>query len=200
LVEKKGYRQASRPVLVGTGRNVLRMELKPWMPFSPHAHERRKDMATTEFLGRVSEQLGAHLLLLGDLRRDPGKPQEVILTGQLYDSRSQEFSKIRDVRTRRGKVSTGADTLAKKLLNDITVGGNIIADIGESTPGPGPFKYDPTQDKNVVFHTDKKQSVFTKWWFWTIIGAAVAGGVGIFLLTRQSNPNFNVLDINNPLK
>jgi hypothetical protein len=195
VVEMKGYRQFSRRILIGPGLNKININLEEWKPLAPYSANRRRDLVYLDILSHLSAQLGAQILVLANMTTMSNS--EATLTAQLFDGRSKEFSKIERVDVPMGKIKKGSETLAKQLLGNLATGGLVLAEVTAPVVSleneKVPYVETPTRAHK------KTKSVFERWWFWTAVGVVLAGGAGAAFLLARKNPNFNVLNVQNPI-
>jgi hypothetical protein len=187
VLERSGYRQYSKRLNVEAGPNLLNVTLNEWRPFAPYAAARRSEPAGIDRLGRIADSLGAHVLVLADLT--PGSGGGALLTGQLFDARTMEFSRIERADAIPGGVDAAGDELARKLLRHVTRDGSVLADLAEPSLPAEPDATPPERFQEAV----KGGGIFRQWWFWTAL-AVIAGG-GAFLLFGRTSPQYNTLKV-----
>lgn len=197
VVERKGYRQVAKPIQIRSKPNFMKIKLEEWQPLSPYSLQRRNNLIALDDLGNISKELSAKMLVLGSIEAVPNKDDAYLLLGQVYDARSREFSKIQKVETSLDKMDRAAKSFARKISNQITTQGLVVADI--RTAGSSPVAYDQAKDfekKISKNYFDKqaqpKQKTVSKkskgmpaWmknkWLWYGVGAAAAIGGGYIL-------------------
>ncbi len=199
--ELKGYKPTSRQVTVQAGSNKVEATLEDWKPFAPYAFEKRKDISTNEMLVRVGNDLNAPLLVLANASVVSVVDEEkVTLTGQIYDTRSKEFSKIVQRETSTRKLKKGAQDLAAALMENITNGGLVVAQISSDKTLPVVDTKAPVTKPAEVSSSFGPDSIFRKWWFWTAVGVVVVGVGGYFAATQLKSPaDYNSILVDNPL-
>jgi hypothetical protein len=201
VAEMKGYRQYSRRILVGTGLNKINVNLDEWNPLAPVPVDKRKDLATIEMLSRLSSQLDAQVLLLGNLSTMSNS--DGLLAGQLFDARSKEFSKIEKIESPMGRLSKASSDLASKLLGNVMSSGSVLAEVNMALDGPPPADFTAPKERPVKQYAtgseSEEKSIFQKWWFWALLGGVAAGGAGAYYKFGRKDPNHNVLNVTNPL-
>ncbi|MCI5073180.1 PEGA domain-containing protein [bacterium] len=195
VVERKGYRQVAKPIQIRSKPNFIKIKLEEWQPLSPYSLQRRNNLIALDDLGNISKELSAKMLILGSIEPVPNKDDTYVLLGQVYDARSREFSKIQKVETSLGRMDKAAKSFARKISNQITTQGLVVADI--RTAGSSPVAYDQAQDfekKISKNYFDKKAQSKKKiknkkgmptWmknkWVWYGVGAAAALAGGYVL-------------------
>lgn len=194
VVEKKGYRSHSRRIVIGAGENRINAKLKEWNPFAPYLTSRRKELTSLKLLGRVADQLSSQILLLGEATKISRSKVEV--RGQLFDARAREFSKVERITTSPGRVSKASSDLAKKLMQSVTRGGFVLAEVTAPTL---PLKTQRMPVATTTSSSKEKGGLMQKWWFWAAVGVVVAGTVGGIVLATRKSPNYNVLNVPNPI-
>lgn len=199
VAEKKGHRQFSQRIRVGPGLNKVNIDLKDFQPLAPYAFYRRRDSSVNRQLNKIAKKLGAQILLLGHMA--PQKKSKATFTAQFYDARSKEFTKIEKVEASKSRVKKRAKTLAGKLLANLTLSGLVVAEIRDPKAPLPKAALKPPVATSARFQKkgEKSTPIYGKWWFWTIVGVAAAGGAGAFLLLKKSDPSFNILSIQNPV-
>jgi hypothetical protein len=198
VVEKRGYRQWSRRVVVGTGSNPpLSASLTEWQPFAPYSPSRRTDLAGLEILGQVASKLGAQVLVLAQSTRMSNS--EISITAQLFDVRTREFSRIERVETVSGKADTASQDVAQRLLRNLTPDGMVATESSAGASAVAREEVVPIVEPPAKYPSERT-AITKKWWFWTAIAVVVVGGgLGAFLLLGRKDAAFNVLNVNNPL-
>jgi hypothetical protein len=127
----------------------------------------------------------------------PMSNSDTAVSAQLFDARSKEFSKIEKVEAPAGKLPKACGELAKRLVGSLTRGGLVVAEL---TAPELPF-----ESKNVPMveqpaSRSKTGRITKQWWFWpTTIAVVLGAGVATYLLMNRKTPNYNVLDVPNPL-
>ena len=200
VVERKGYRQIAKPVQIGAQNNTMKITLEEWQPLSPYSLERRNNLIALDDLGNISKELSAKMLVLGKVQKVQDKEDRYSLQGQVYDARSREFSKIQKVETSLDKMDRAIKNLSKKIINQITTQGLVVADI-RTTDSVGAL-YGKTkefetkasknhfEDKKRIAKREKIQkekkrkssgNVKSKKWIWYGLGAAAVITGGYFL-------------------
>ena len=198
MVEKAGHRQRSRRVVVKPGENKVRFNLEAWTPTDVYPFQKRSDPLTNTLLKNLANQLAAHILVLGSIVTN-SKGDKVLL-GQLYDSRSKEFSKIESQKMSKGNIGGAATKLSKKLREHLSVSGYVVAELSPGAEGEVLSTIEQRVEDERSSDSIDKKPLYKKWWFWAIVGGVAAGGAGTFFLIKQnSDPDFNVLAIDNPL-
>ena len=206
VVEKKGFRQFSKRILVKPGSNPIEVDLEEWQLLSTYSFERRNNLLATEDLFKLAGDLSANMLLLGSIV--PIQPGRSSVTAQLFDVRTREFSKVEKLEVADSDLQSSGRKLAKKLILNLTRSGAIVVEQKEVVPSKEPALNPSKVSSPTVVVPAKRKSrpssdenpFYRQWWFWTAVGVVVAAGAGasILLLTKK-DPEYNVLVIDNPL-
>ncbi len=194
IAEKKGFSRFSKPLVVVAGNNLVDGRLEEWSLVSPFPFAMRGQESITDPLVKLGDDLNSHILVLGKITDPAG--DRASAAAQIFDVRSKEFSKIEAVALDRKRVKKSAEELAKKLLADVTIDGLVIPQLKPELEA-FPVTAEPGGPKSVLIIVPSP--FYETWWFWTIVGVAVAGGTaGIFLL--RSTPDYHVVNVGNPLQ
>ena len=197
VVEKKGYRPYTQRVDVKAGTVSVEVNLEPWELTQPFVFDQRRDLIAMNNLAQLGESLGTNILVLGRMKFLA--EQDVSMTAQLFDTRSKEFSMIVREDTKRGDVQKGAKRLASKLLKNLTNNGLVVAQL--SPPATLSGNLDVADNSSPLPSYEPDTPMYKTWWFWTIVGVAVAGGAvgGLLVLKGGSDSSKNILVIENPI-
>jgi hypothetical protein len=198
VLEKKGFGRFNRRIDVKAGENTVDESLQNFEPLAPYPYAKRSDPVANDQLRKIASTTQSSLLILGNFAEDAAKPTASV---QLYDARSGEFSKIETVNVDKAKMKKSAEELAKKISNNVTDAGLVVAQIqpgaNDTTTYVGSLKTEPSKSPAATSQLAEENSPFYKtWWFWTIVGAAAVTG-GVLVLTRGS-PDHHVLQITFP--
>lgn len=203
VVEKKGYRQFSKRVLIKPGNNPLNVELEEWQLLSPYSPEKRNSLLATEDLFKLASDLSTNMLVLGSISTMSNGRSEVV--AQLFDIRTKEFSKIEKIEASESELQFSGRKLAKKLLESLSKTGSIVMESSPSQEAASSRIRAPLPKQSaspVIREKDSSKNsmaIHKQWWFWTALGVVVVGAGGYFLLGKKSDPSFNILEIDNPL-
>ncbi|HLG18198.1 MAG TPA: PEGA domain-containing protein [Bdellovibrionota bacterium] len=197
LVEKSGFRPYAQRVEVRGGKSSVDVELEPWMFLSPYAFERRRDPIVLNQLAQLGQDLGAHVLVLGQMTTKPDG--NLTIAAQLFDTRSKEFSMIGGVESPPSEMKKAARALADQLLKNLTDHGLVIAQL--SIPSDLKGTEGGSEGPATLPKVESGNPFYRQLWFWAIVGGVVAGGVGGALLLNGSGTDSskNILVVDNPL-
>lgn len=202
VFERKGYRQQARAIQVKAEEKKEKIAMEEWRPLSPYSLEKRNNLIALEDLNRITQELGAEVLVLGDVYNLTAK-NKLMYSAQIFDARSQEFSKIQTVTVSTDRFSQASRPLARKVSNQITPQGYVVADI-RSAP-----IMKPTIDVSNASEADTsrrasseradrtmyRKPIYKRTGFLVGVGLLVAGGVAAALLGQPDNSG-NTLVIN----
>ena len=197
VVEKKGYRKFAKRILVSPGLRPVSVALEPWRPFRPYSFERRNNLVALDDLKSIAKKVSADVLVLGSIGKIEGT-DEYNFNAQLFDARSKEFSKVVSVDFSERRVSSASRAIARKVLDQLTQSGLVIADLGSRPRDKPNFKarennFKKASKKNKTKSSGK--SIFKKTWFWGAVAGVVAVGVGSIFLLKKDESDFNILDV-----
>ncbi|MCB0308124.1 MAG: PEGA domain-containing protein [Bdellovibrionales bacterium] len=195
VVEKKGYRQFSKRILVKPGINTVDVELDQWELLSPYSEKRQSNLLEKESLLKLGSDLSANILLLGAVTQT--SPGRSVISTQLFDIKTKRFSKIEAMEVANSNVQSSGKKMAKKILAHLSSTGKVIAGVGQRAVTID--KEISREDTPIIRERDRAPLMLhKKWWFWTALGV-VAVGAGAFLVLNKKDPGYNLLTIDNPL-
>jgi hypothetical protein len=203
VVEKKGFRQFSKRILIRPGSNPINVDLEEWQLLSPYSLERRNNLLATEDLFKLAADLSTNMLLLGNISSS-GNGRSTV-SAQLFDVRTKEFSKVERMEVADADVQFSGRKIARRLLDHLSRTGSIIPEsVAAAGESGSRIKANPSKQTASPVVRERRSSkeglaIHKKWWFWTAVGVVVAGAGGYFLLGKKSDPSFNVLEIDNPI-
>ncbi len=196
MAEKKGYSRFFKEIKLGKENLTINAKMRKWAPFA-HVPVNAIDESDTAFLKSTASELGADVLLLGSVDYLEGK--KLLITGQLFDAQIGNYSRIEEEDFKGFKRSPKyfKKVLSRLLKESLTGQNEVISYSFESFPGitetPRPMPTSEPEEKG-----EGGGLLFTKWWFWAIVGGcavAATGSVLLFTDVAKSDPGYNVLKV-----
>ncbi len=187
LVERKGMKSWSQlskftsPVEHLTANMQTATENADWNGMFQIREGMDQQTANMEEIDGMAAAVGGEMVLLANLEL---QGNDWRLLGQLYDSRTHEFSQTAVVNV--GKIQDfepAAYDLAEALAAMIRYDG-YLSNSGQQSNlmGVDPSKLGEQQPQAMQEHAAPKEKIYEKWWFWAGVGVL---GVGAFLGIQQ---------------
>jgi tetratricopeptide (TPR) repeat protein len=211
FAKAKGHTNLFSTKYLIPGDNAIALNLEPnkalnsssYFSVVRSAYDIPQDVAN--FLDKMSIKLNADLLFFFELIEDG---QDIVVTAQFYDQRSQEVSpkKSETIGTAANEIDRAAKALTDSLLTNIDNRGYVASTTQDTPPNTTLITPDTPSDalsgsNNVARNRSGtlEKPWYKKWWVYAIIGgSAAAAGAAFFLTSGSSDPSTSTLQIDNP--
>ncbi len=191
VIEQDGYKPFAQGRLIGPGENRVDVELEEFRPFSPFEFAKRNNFVAVDELKQAARELSSNVLLLGEFFQNQ---DAWVAKAQLYDARSNEFSKIMEVNFEERSIAKQSKSLGKKIMNQLSNQGFVLADVNLKENEQS-LKQHLDGSGSSVSSTGRRP-FYKKSWFWYSLGAvAVLGGSYYLLKDSLGQKNYNVLKV-----
>lgn len=190
MLEKPGYARFYKQVTVGGEELTVNALMDKWDPFAEVPVDSITDEKKDHYR-RLSDEIGADVLFLGSLKQF--KDDQYSVTGQFFDARTESFSRVEEASFNKlGRSSKYLSKVISNLVKGSLSNSDVIAYSYQAEIPPIAH-----EEEQPVYEEKKGGSIFGKWWFWTIIGAATisTGSVLMFTDLVKKDPDYNLLKV-----
>jgi hypothetical protein len=181
LVERKGMKSWSQlskfenPVEHLTANMETATENADWNGMFQVREGMDQQTVNMEEIDGMADAVGGEMILLANLEKPAS---DYRLLGQLYDSRTHEFSQTAIVHVGPlEEFEPAAYEMAEALAAMIRYDGYLSSSAQQTNlMGMDPSRVGAEQPQAMQTNAAPKEKIYEKWWFWAGVGAIVVGG------------------------